>query len=190
MEVVLLSGGIESVTLLYDRAQNAPVTAVFIDYGQRAAHQEQKAATTNAQAVGCRLLALNIRSVGAALAPQGVLTAHVPLPARNLVAISLAANVALQLKASSVCIGLQRDDQAHREGGPAFIQALTCALKVFDLALETPYAHLSKACVVAHGRALGVDYDKTYSCLLGHVRACGRCAQCRARQDALQDARR
>jgi 7-cyano-7-deazaguanine synthase len=42
--------------------------------------------------------------------------------------------------------------------------------------------------VIRRGIELGVDYDTTYSCLLGYPVHCGRCPQCLKRRDAFRAA--
>ena len=185
MPILLLSGGIESATLLYERCGRGGLHALFIDYGQRAARPEQAAARALCEDTGTPLTVLPLRGLGKALAPPGPFSPHVPLKARNLLAVAVAANQALALQARAVLLGVQRDDQGHREGAPPFITALTETLAALGLALETPYRELGKGAVVARGRALGVDYTRTYSCLLGRRAPCGRCPQCQARAQAL-----
>ena len=185
MPILLLSGGIESATLLHERCGRCGLHALFIDYGQCAARPEQAAARALCEDTGTPLTVLPLRGLGKALAPPGPFSPHVPLKARNLLAVALAANQALALKARAVLLGVQRDDQGHREGALPFITALTETLAALGLALETPYRELGKSAVVARGRALGVDYTRTYSCLLGRRAPCGRCPQCQARAQAL-----
>jgi len=42
--------------------------------------------------------------------------------------------------------------------------------------------------VIRRGLDLGVDYDTTYSCLLGYPVHCGRCPQCVKRREAFHAA--
>ncbi len=177
MSVLLLSGGIESATLLHERGRAGNLRALFLDYGQRAARAERSAATALCETTGTPLTVLSLRGLGKALAPPGPFSPHVPLNARNLLAVAL--------KTHAVLLGVQRDDRGHSEGALPFITALSDTLAALGLALETPYRDLRKSEVVARGRALGIDYTRTYSCLLGRRAPCGRCPQCRARAQAL-----
>ncbi|MDA8361824.1 MAG: 7-cyano-7-deazaguanine synthase [Gammaproteobacteria bacterium] len=184
MDLVLLSGGIESTTLLKERQRLGPVTGLFVNYGQRAARQERMAARHACQATGARFLPVDVPGLRAPFLREDHWVAHVPLPARNLLAISLAANVALHTKARTIFVGLQQDDATRHDSGARFLTDLAQTLQNLDLALETPYRQLGKTDVMRRGLVLGVDYAHTYSCLLGHPRPCGRCPQCRARQEA------
>ena len=47
---------------------------------------------------------------------------------------------------------------------------------------------MGKSEVVRRGATLGVDFDTTYSCLLGYPVHCGRCPQCRKRRMAFTEA--
>lgn len=182
---MLLSGGVESTTLLYEARAQGAVRALFIDYGQSAAGRERRAAMMACARTETTCTMINLKRLAIELTAPTALRPHIPFAARNLLAVSIAANWALQTKARRVLLGLQREDQGHPEGRPGFVRPLSECLASLGLRLETPYRHMSKAEVVARGRALGVDYTLTYSCLLGHAAQCGRCSQCRAREAAL-----
>ena len=184
-DIILLSGGLESTTLLYETRAQGESRALFIDYGQSAALRERRAALAACVRTDTPFTVINLKRLAIDLAGQAVIRPHVPLPARNLLAVSVAANWALQTKARRVLLGLQRDDRKHPEGRLDFIRPLTECLASLELILEVPYRELAKADVVARGLALGVDYGLTYSCLLGHRTHCGQCPQCQARERAL-----
>ena len=63
MPILLLSGGIESATLLYERRGAGGLRALFIDYGQRAARPERRAAVALCETTGTLLtiLPLNLK---------------------------------------------------------------------------------------------------------------------------------
>ncbi len=186
-DIVLLSGGVESTTLLYEGRAQGELRALFIDYGQSSARQERRAAAAACARTDTPFTAINLKRLALDLGGSAAIRPHVPLRARNLLAVSIAANWALQTQARRVLLGLQRGDREHPEGRPDFIRPLTECLASLKLVLETPYRELSKADVIARGLALGVDYTLTYSCLLGHRAHCGQCPQCQARDSALRD---
>lgn len=184
-ELILLSGGIESTTLLYDRRGYGGV-ALFLNYGQRAARYEQVAARLVCDYTATPLETMDLRQLRQIFAGPPPWSAHIPLPARNLLAVSLAANWALHHRIPTIYLGIQREDSHHRETQPGVLEPLRTALQGLGLRLRTPYLALTKRAVVEHGRALGVDYTRTYSCLIGRASHCGRCPQCQARQAALE----
>lgn len=188
-DIILLSGGVESTTLLYETRAQGASQALFIDYGQSAAPRERRAATAACLRTDTPFTAVNLKRLAIDLAGPTAIRPHIPLPARNLLAASVAANWALQTKARRVLLGLQRDDRKHPEGRLDFLRPLTECLASLGLVLHLPYSELAKADVVARGLALGIDYGLTYSCLLGHRTHCGQCPQCQARERALAGAR-
>ncbi len=184
--VCLLSGGIESTTLLHRLARRGQVAPLFIDYGQRAAAQEWRAASWQCARLGLEPVRLDMAAVGEAFRAGQSQRFHVPLPHRNLVALSLGLSYGSQIGAARIAIALNRDDlHAYPSAAPGFLQAFgDMAASLEPIELVTPLAALSKAQVVAEGIALGVDFAQTYSCLLGHALHCGRCPQCEKRRAA------
>ena len=186
--VLLVSGGVESITLLYqEHATGRPPRALWIDYGQRAARRERACVEFHCDRLGVRLDRLDLAAVGAALRHQAAHDLHVPLPHRNLVALALGLSFASTVGARGVLLALNRDDTKDYASASAPFLAQWRALgAILDPAIETrtPLLILSKAEVVLAGQTLGIDWRQTYSCLLGHARHCGRCPQCRKRRAA------
>ena len=189
--ILLLSGGVESTTLLAQlAAAGEPVQGLFIDYGQRGAVEERRASETHAERLGVELVPLDLARVGAAFRSGQERKAHVPLPHRNLVALSLGLSYAANLGAKRFYLAANREDAAeHAASSHAFLAQfrIICGL-LGETELRTPYLDFSKADVIKRGVQLGVDYDTTYSCLLGYPVHCGRCPQCLKRRDAFRAA--
>lgn len=187
--VLLLSGGVESATLLHDQRRPG-LRALFLDYGQRAARAEHAAAQWQCGRAGVPLVALDMGAVGDAFRAGQSQKWHVPLPHRNLVALSVALSYATQMQAPALYLALNADDaQAYPSASGAFVAAFGALARTLgNVALFTPYADLTKAQVIARGRALGVDYARTYSCLLGYAQHCGHCPQCLKRRAAFAEA--
>ena len=189
--VLLVSGGVESVTLLAQLAADGePVQALFIDYGQRAAKPERAAAEGHCARLGVELVPLDLAQVGDVFRRGQERKAHVPLPHRNLVALSLGLSYATNLGARTLYLAANREDTVdHAASSHAFLaQFRLVAGLLGDVRLATPYVGYSKAEIVARGMGLGVDYATTYSCLLGYPLHCGRCPQCMKRQAAFHEA--
>jgi len=189
--VLLLSGGVESTTLLAQlAAAGEPVQGLFIDYGQRGAVEERRASETHCERLGVELVPLDLARVGAAFRRGQERKAHVPLPHRNLVALALGLSYAANLGAKRFYLAANREDAAeHAASSHAFLAQfrIICGL-LGEAELRTPYLDFSKADVIKRGVKLGVDYDTTYSCLLGYPVHCGRCPQCLKRRDAFRAA--
>ena len=189
--ILLVSGGVESTTLLAQLAEaGEPVQALFLDYGQRGATEERRAADGHCARLGVELVALDLARVGATFRRGQDRKAHVPLPHRNLVALSLGLSYAANLGAKRLYLAANREDTTeYPSSSHAFLAQfrLICGL-LGDVELRVPYLDLSKAEVIRRGLDLGVDYDTTYSCLLGYPVHCGRCPQCVKRRDAFRAA--
>jgi 7-cyano-7-deazaguanine synthase len=189
--ILLLSGGVESTTLLAQLADaGEPVQALFIDYGQRGAVEERRASETHCGRLGVELVVLDLARVGATFRRGQDRKAHVPLPHRNLVALSLGLSYGANLGAKRLYLALNREDTTeYPSSSHAFLAQfrLICGL-LGDVDLRSPYLDFAKADVIRRGIELGVDYDSTYSCLLGYAVHCGRCPQCLKRRDAFRAA--
>jgi 7-cyano-7-deazaguanine synthase len=189
--ILLASGGIESTTLLAQLARGGEqVQALFIDYGQRAAPHERRAVEDHCAPLGVELVTLDLARVGATFRRGQDRKAHVPLPHRNLVALSLGLSYATNLGARRIYLAVNHGDTLdYPSASHAFLaQFRLIAGLLGDVELRTPYLAMGKSEVVRRGVELGVDYDTTYSCLLGHAVHCGRCPQCRKRRAAFAEA--
>lgn len=189
LPVLLMSGGVESATLLYTLKHAGGVLPLFLDYGQRARRPEWRAVQTLCAALEVTPKAFDLRHFGnqvGALTPQRY---HVPIPHRNFLAIAAAAGIAQAWGAEVLCLGITaadaEEDPCARD---PFLTAIRAALASLSMILHTPFCHLSKAEVIGQGRNLGVPWQKTYSCLLGRARHCGICPQCQKRRAAFAQA--
>lgn len=184
--LVLLSGGIESATLLHLENRRGAVRALYVDYGQRAAAREREAATAQCAALALPLEILELGSLGETFRRGHVWRAHVPLPHRNLALLGLAFSFAADRGAHRLCLALNRDDaDAYASASPPFVEAFRAlAATLDDIEIATPLAAWDKAEVIRRGLALGVDYALSYSCLLGRPLPCGACPQCEKRRAA------
>lgn len=190
VSILLLSGGVESVTLLYDLVDRGEaVQSLFLDYGQRAATQERAAAEGHCARMGVELVPLDLAHAGEAFRRGQERKHHVPMPHRNLVALSLGLSYATNLGATRLYLSANSEDTVdYASSSLAFLAQfrLICGL-LGDVQLATPFVGRTKAEVIRRGMTLGVDYDTTYSCLLGYPVHCGRCPQCRKRRAAFHE---
>lgn len=189
--IALVSGGVESVTLLaeiVDRGEQ--VQALFVDYGQRAARYERHAAESHCMRLGVELVAFDLASVGEQFRNVQQKKAHVPLPHRNLVALSLGLSYATNLGSTRLYLAANREDtSAYPSSSHLFLSQFRVLTGVLGaVQLVTPYVDYWKAEIVNRGVELGIDYATTYSCMLGYPLHCGRCTQCVRRKAAFHEA--
>lgn len=184
--MLLLSGGIESATLVHLLAARQPVFPLFVDYGQRAAEREREAARAQCRSLDIPLKELEMASVGHAFREDQEHKLHVPIPHRNLVILGVAISYAAHRHARSVALALNEEDTtAYPSASTGFLLHLRQLTHDLDeLEITTPLISLTKSEIITRGLELGVDYRQSYSCLLGYERQCGGCPQCEKRRAA------
>lgn len=204
--VIILSGGMDSTTLLYDLIdQKYNVHAVTFDYGQKHKKEITYAKKT------CEQLKIPQKIINATvlsdLAPSSLTRSdwNVPegnyaddnmkqtvVPNRNMVLSSLAAAYAIGIKATHLFYGAHAGDHTiYPDCRPVFVSAMTTAFHVCDwndLTLSVPYLNWSKGGIVKRGLQLGVDYSHTWTCYKGGEKACGKCGSCDERLAAFREA--
>lgn len=204
--VVLLSGGLDSVTTLaIARNSRYECYALSVDYGQRHA-SELVAAEKLAQSLGaCEHKTIKVDLAmfgGSALTNQFIAVpteenkAGIPVtyvPARNTIMLSLALAWAEVLESYNIFIGVNVVDYSgYPDCRPEYIAAFEgmanlatkAAIEGARLSIHTPLINLSKAEIIQRGILLGVDYSLTVSCYQADEagRACGVCDSCRLRR--------
>lgn len=214
--VVLLSGGLDSATLLAAAmADGFECHALSFRYGQR--HSvELDAAERVASSLGAVrhvVVDVDLTAIGgSALTDDIEVPKHdsadqiepgVPVtyvPARNTVFLSVALGMAEVLGSTDIFIGVNAVDYSgYPDCRPEFIEAFTALAQVATVAtsergatmrVHAPLMDLSKAGIVELGTRLGVDYSLTVSCYDpdGEGRACGRCDSCLLRSEGFATA--
>ena len=207
--IVLLSGGLDSVTTLYwALGQGYDAHALIFDYGQRH-RREIRAARAIARRAGVphELVKIGMPWKGSALLDRavrvptgGVVKGKVPatyVPARNIIFVSFAASFAEAIGAKVVLIGANAIDYSgYPDCRPEFFRAfqtaldrgLQCGARKDRVRVLTPLIRMTKAGIVRLGASLGVPFEMTWSCYNGSARACRRCDSCRLRAKGFEDA--
>lgn len=209
--VVLLSGGLDSATVLaMARQQGFACYTLSVDYGQRH-HAELAAATRVAAALGAhehRVINIDLTAFGGSaltdskIAVPEQMSSGIPLtyvPARNTIMLSLALAWAEVLQAQDIFFGVNAVDYSgYPDCRPEYVSAFEhmanlatrAAVEGKPLTLHAPLLHLSKAEIILRGRELGVDYSLTVSCYQADEQgaACGVCDSCRLRRAGFESA--
>lgn len=204
--VVLLSGGLDSATLLaMAREQGFVCHTLAFDYGQR--HRAELVAAEHVSralgAVEHKVVTLDLRTIGgsaltdAQIAVPEQRSEGIPVtyvPARNTVFLSLALGWAEVLDAEAIFIGVNAVDYSgYPDCRPAFIEAFQALANIATKAgvedhgptIQAPLMTLGKAAIIREGVRLGVDYSLTVSCYQADAggAACGRCDSCALRRE-------
>lgn len=188
--VVLLSGGIDSAACLAIEADAGRLdSCLFVHYGQPAGELEYAAARRLAHAAGAPLFRVDmaLRGMDDMQAEPGVPGARV-VPGRNMVLLSLAANLAASRGASVVVLGATGGDEVgYPDCRRGFVQAANGACAAAGVRVEAPLLSLGKAEVVALARRHKLDLGATWSCYApsGDGAPCGGCDSCVQRAASL-----
>ncbi len=200
--LIVLSGGMDSVTLLYDYRDRI-AAAVTFQYGSNHNLREARCARINCERLGIRWIEIDLSFMGrhfhssllegADAIPEGgyddVNIRSTVVPFRNGIMLSVAAGLAESLGLSTVMIANHSGDHAvYPDCRPAFIDAMGEAISAgtyANIKLLAPYTGITKTDIARRGKQLGVDYSLTYSCYKGGEKHCGKCATCIERAEAL-----
>jgi len=177
MRVLMVSGGLDSSTLLASRDDIG--MCVFVDYGQEQIEKEFEAVSK----LGLRF---NM--------PAHVLETQIPgepasysfnLSGRNTILATLGAAVAKSRGFAGVVMGINADDhEAYPDCRPEWVTAMNEVLRLSDLPLlEAPFLHLTKADIFKLAIESGLPIDETTSCYRGND--CGECGACEVRAKCL-----
>jgi 7-cyano-7-deazaguanine synthase len=204
--VVLLSGGMDSVTAFYQALQEYDVVAgVSFDYGSKHNHKEIPFAKHHCDATGVvhqvitmgfvnDLFQSDLLQSGGDI-PEGHYAAdnmkQTVVPFRNGIMISIAAGYAESLEADGLVIAAHAGDHTiYPDCREEFMKAMGNAIAYgtyAEIELIRPFIESEKADVASMGRELGVDYSKTWSCYKGGDIHCGKCGTCVERREAFMD---
>ena len=213
--VVLLSGGLDSATLLaLAKADGFEPCALSVDYGQR--HRiELDCAATLAKQAGAehRVVTLDLRGIGGSALTSDTavpkdrsadeMNAGIPItyvPARNTILLGIALGYAETLGAHDIFFGANNLDHAgYPDCRPEFFAAFAALANLATkastqdghrLRIHTPLLHWTKAEIIRTGHRLGVDFSQTLSCYDpdSSGRSCGRCDACQLRIQGFQEA--
>lgn len=203
--VIIVSGGLDSITLLYDKAETIAL-AISFDYGQNHSKKELPYAEYHCQKLGIPHITIPLTFMhqyfksslleGAEAIPEGHYEEEnmksTVVPFRNGIMLAIATGIAESHELKRVYIANHGGDHTiYPDCRPEFIDAMdkaTSAGTFVDVRVEAPYTNISKADIVRRGDALGIDYAKTWSCYKGSEIHCGKCGTCVERKEAFADA--
>lgn len=200
--IIVLSGGMDSVTLLHDRKDEIALAVTF-DYGSNHNRREADCAARQCAMLGIEHLVIPLEFMaryfksslleGADTIPEGNYDDEnmksTVVPFRNGIMLSIACGLAESRGLRHVMIANHGGDHAiYPDCRPGFISAMGQAMKegtYEGVDIIAPYTDITKNDIARIGARLGVDYSLTYSCYRGGERHCGTCGTCRERKEAL-----
>ncbi len=201
--VVLLSGGLDSVTAFHDALREHEVVAgLSFDYGAKHHGRELPMAAWHCAEAGIphRIASLDfvarefhsdlLKSGGAI--PDGHYEEQTMrstvVPFRNGIMLSISAGFAESHGAEGVVIAAHSGDHAiYPDCREDFLRPMASAIREGTYArieLLRPFVSTDKAGIVRRGSELGVDFTRTWSCYKGGEIHCGSCGTCVERREA------
>ena len=200
--IIVLSGGMDSVTLLHARKERVALAVTF-DYGSNHNAREIREARWQCELLGIEHLVIPLKFMGdyfessllsgADAIPEGHYAddnmRSTVVPFRNGIMLSVACGLAESRGLQKVLIANHGGDHAiYPDCRADFIRAMSEAMRfgTYDgVEIEAPFTDLTKNDIACLGKELGVDYSHTYSCYKGGERHCGKCGTCVERREAL-----
>jgi len=212
--VVVLSGGLDSTTILYmAKRQDFEVYALTFDYGQRHKVEIEHAKKLAKNIVKeHKILELGLNQIaGSSLTSdlkmsyfdaanqieEKIYNTYVPF--RNGIFLSFAIAYAESIGADTLFMGPNKNDYHHYpDCRPDFYKHFENAANIGTkfaseggrFKIETPLINMYKPEIIKLGLSLGVDYSQTFSCYdpdaNGH--ACGKCISCNVRISSFTEA--
>jgi len=207
-KIVVLSGGMDSTTLLYDVVDKVGADntrAITFNYGQRHSIEVQKA-SVSCNKLGVEHKIIDISFLGDLVSNVSALisTSDIPVPDiedilgdpapvtevpyRNMVLVSLALSYAQAQGADAVFMGLQAQDQySYWDTSLQFVESINGVSKLnrkHSIEISAPYATMSKSEELVIGDKLNIPYEDTWTCYTGPTesgKACGTCPSCSER---------
>jgi 7-cyano-7-deazaguanine synthase len=212
--VVLLSGGLDSLTAAaMTKADGYELYALSVRYGQIHAREIEAArAAARSLSVARHVeMAVDLAMFGgSALVGDGAIPKERALesdhsipstyvPARNTVFLSLALAWAEVVGATAIVIGVNAlDYSGYPDCRPEYLEAFErmaalatkAGVEGRPLCVLAPLLRMSKAEIIRHGLALGLDFALTHSCYdpTPSGAPCGRCDSCRLRAKGFAEA--
>lgn len=200
--VIVVSGGMDSITLLYDKKEEIALAVTF-DYGSKHNAREIAWAEVHCGRLGIRHIVIKLDFMqkyftsslleGGDEIPEGHYADEnmksTVVPFRNGIMLSVAAGIAESNGLKKILIANHGGDHTiYPDCRPEFIGAMDRAIAngtYEDVRIDAPYTNITKADIAKIGKRLGIDYSETWSCYKGGERHCGKCGTCIERKEAM-----
>ncbi len=203
--IIIVSGGMDSVTLLCEYKDRIAVGVSF-DYGSNHNAREIPFARQHCEILGIEHIVIDLAFMpkyfksslldGADAIPEGHYAddnmKSTVVPFRNGIMLSIAAGIAESRGLKYVMMANHSGNHTiYPDCRQEFVNAMSEATKAGTfpgIEILAPYTGITKADIARRGKALGIDYSKTWSCYKGGEHHCGKCGTCVERKEAMRDA--
>lgn len=203
--VIILSGGMDSVTLLYAKKEDIALAVTF-DYGSNHAAKEIDCARWHCENLGIEHIIIPLSFMhqyfkssllaGGDAIPEGHYADEnmksTVVPFRNGIMLAIACGLAESRGMKKVYIANHAGDHdIYPDCRATFIESMSEAMSYGTyehIKVAAPFTSLTKGDIAHIGSEIGVDYTHTYSCYKGGAKHYGKCGTCVERKEAFEQA--
>ena len=183
MTALLLSGGMDSIAILYWKR---PEVALTIDYGQNSAQAEIRSASYVCEQLG---IAHHIISVDCTQFGSGDMSKQKPLslapfsdwwPFRNQMLLTVAAMYLINHNITTIQIGSVKPDDQFQDGTDQFTKMISdlISFQEGNMTVEAPAINMTTLELIEESKVPLSLLLSAHSCHSGNI-ACGSCRGCR-----------
>lgn len=203
--VVVLSGGLDSTTLLYHLIDEGhEVKALSINYQQKHS-KELGFAKSICEHVGIEHRLVELQGLSAVLNNNALTNSEIDIPTgeyqegtiqvttvpnRNMIFLAVAIGWAAGMKFNGVAFGAHAGEHTnYPDCKRPFAEAMNAAGLVCDwnpIEVHAPFIDWNKGQIVERGLEIGVPFEMTWSCYNGREQPCGECSTCIDRAQAFE----
>lgn len=201
--IVILSGGMDSTTMLYELNKKHNVVGVLsFNYGQKH-KKELNFASLTCDKLGLEHKIINLSNIRELLISALTSEIDIPeghyeeenmkltvVPFRNTIMLTIAGGYAVSKKADAIALGAHSGDHAiYPDCREEYVKKINELFKLADyrkIKVIAPYIHLNKISILKRGLKIGVPYEDTWTCYKGRHKSCGKCGSCQERLEAFE----
>ena len=210
----IISGGLDSTIALHKAKNKYHIPyCIFFNYGQKSYKYEKHACIKLSRKLKFKLIEIDISFISdfskSSLTKQKkaiprlrkkdlqnkkllISTAHnVMVQNRNMIFISIAAGIAVELKCNKLITGFNKEEaRAFPDNSKTFMKSinktLQISLKPYKIKVISPTINMTKKQMINFAIKNRINLSTIYSCYTGRKKMCGKCESCIRLKNALE----
>ena len=183
--VALMSGGIDSFLMAAILQEDYKLYPIYINYNHLAYYEEIKAVKKQIEYLGLhQLIEITVNKISNFM--KNSLTSEEVLindfyPARNLLLLTLASQIAYSKDITRVAIGIIKGNRIFPDCTDEYISSVEKVLSSSvntNIAIFNPISNFSKKEIITLFNDMNLPFNLVYSCQKGKKEHCGLCPSC------------